>query len=73
MPVKPIVLGEDRPPLSQTVALQGKDAFLSEHHGLVKYRPVLEAEYHPALGHSALRSLEEITRRNGHAGNGAKH
>jgi len=51
--------------LRQAVALQGKDALLVEHHGLVKHRSVIEAEYHAALDCSATADdLKQIARRN---------
>jgi len=67
------ILSEYRSALPQSVALQGKDALLSEDHRLVEDRPIFEAEHHTAFNHSTFRALEQITRRNGHAVDRAKY
>src|SRR5262249_61083087 len=47
--------------LHQVVALHGKDSLLSEHHGLVVQRSILEAKYHATFDLSPALNLEEIT------------
>jgi hypothetical protein len=67
------VLGKCGSALHQAVALHAKDALLSEHHSLVEYRSVLEAEYHAALDLCPPLNLEEIARCKESAVNIAKH
>src|SRR5262245_11913529 len=54
------------------IAPHGEDSLLSEHHRLVVYRSVFEAEYHAAFDLCPALNLEEITRRQESAVNIAK-